>query len=195
MTKKILITGATGAIGRNLCRELIARGDEVTVLTRKAPLNPPKGGRQEAGENIKFVEWNYDNPKELKQHLNGKDVIVHLAGANLGAKRWNEEYKKLCYNSRIVSTRNLVEAIKSIEQKPKAFICANAVGIYGDRGDEILTESSLLGNDFLAGLCKDWETEALKVEEHGIRSVSVRTGLVMMKNEGVLKKLDRKSVV
>jgi hypothetical protein len=189
MTKKIVITGATGAIGRNLCRELIARGDEVTVFTRKAPINPPKGKRQEVGKNIKFVEWNYERMDAWLHELHGVDVIVHLAGTNLGAKRWNEEYKKLCYDSRIISTRNLVEAIKSPDKKPKAFICANAVGIYGDRGDEILTELSSPGNDFLANLCKDWEAEALKAEESGVRSVSLRTGLVMIKNEGVLKKL------
>ena len=194
MTKKILITGATGAIGKNLCRELIARGDEVTVFTR----NPESAKKVLPGVK-QFVEWKYDlidDPSTLKlqrtewmNELNGKDMVVHLAGANLGAKRWNEEYKKLCYDSRIISTRNLVNAINSLEEKPKAFICANAVGIYGDRGDEILEERSAHGNDFLANLCKDWETEALKIEEPGVRVVSVRTGLVLMKNKGVLKKL------
>ena len=192
--KKIIITGATGSIGRNLVKELKARGDEVTVFTRnldKAKNNSPGA--------YKYIKWDYnkpDDPSSLKlrrtgwmNELNGKDIIVHLAGANLGTKRWNAEYKKLAYDSRIISTRNLVEAIKSVEQKPKSFICSSAVGINGDRYDEVLDETSSLGNDFLANLCKDWEKEARKVEELGVRRVSIRTGLVLMKDEGVLKQM------
>ncbi len=121
--------------------------------------------------------------------LNGVDAVVHLAGANLGAKRWNDEYKKLAYDSRIISTRNLVEAIKKVERKPKSFICSSAVGIYGSRYDEVLDENSSLGNDFMSDICKDWEKEAEKVEQYGVRRVSIRTGLVMQKDEGVLKKM------
>jgi hypothetical protein len=182
--KKIVITGATGSIGRRLVDELVSRGDEVTIFSRK----PEEAEKKIANESL-FVKWDYLKPHEWKEYLNGTDAVVHLAGANLGARRWNEEYKKLAYDSRIISTRNLVEAIKSVEQKPKAFICASAVGIYGDRYDDVLDETSSLGNDFLAKLCKDWEKEAEKVEELGIRRVSVRTGLVLLKDEGVLKKL------
>jgi len=182
--KKIVITGATGSIGRRLVDELVSRGDEVTIFSRK----PEEAEKKIANESL-FVKWDYLKPDEWKKYLNGTDAVVHLAGANLGARRWNEEYKKLAYDSRIISTRNLVEAIKSVEQKPKAFICASAVGIYGDRYDEVLDETSSLGNDFLAKLCRDWEKEAEKVEELGIRRVSVRTGLVLLKDEGVLKKL------
>ena len=91
---------------------------------------------------------------EWMNELNGVDAVVHLAGANLGAKRWNDEYKKLAYDSRIISTRNLVEAIKSVEQKPKVFICASAVGIYGNRYDEVLDEKSSPANDFLQSYVK-----------------------------------------
>jgi uncharacterized protein (TIGR01777 family) len=114
---------------------------------------------------------------------------VHLAGANLAAKRWNEEYKKLAYDSRIISTRNLVEAIKLVEQKPKAFICSSAVGYYGNRGDDILSEDELQAHNYLADLCADWEKEAENAEALGVRRVSVRTGLVLSKNEGLLKQL------
>jgi hypothetical protein len=192
--KKIIITGATGSIGQRLVKELTARGDEVAVLSQ----NPQKA-QQKLPSVRSIIKWDYskpDDPSSLTirragwmNELNGVDIVVHLAGANLGAKRWNEEYKKLAYTSRTISTRNLVEAIKSVDQKPKVFICASAVGIYGDRYDEVLDETSLLGNDFLANLCKDWEKEAKKVEELGIRRVSVRTGLVLNKDEGVLKKL------
>jgi uncharacterized protein (TIGR01777 family) len=114
---------------------------------------------------------------------------VHLAGVNLSSKRWDEEFKKMVYDSRVVSTRNLVESIKSVKKKPKAFISSSAVGYYGNRYDEVLDEKSLPGDDYMANLCKDWEAEAAKVEEFDVRRTSVRTGLVLSKDEGVLKQL------
>lgn len=182
--KKIILTGATGSIGRNLAQQLIARGDEVIVFTRN-----PKNATEKLPKEISVVKWDYERLTDWLIELNDVDVVVHLAGANLGAKRWNEEYKKLTYDSRILSTRNLVEAIKSVKQKPKAFICSSAVGIYGNRYDEILDEKSSAGNDFMANICKDWEKEAEIVEQYGVRRVSIRTGLVMQKDEGVLKKM------
>ena len=184
MANKILMTGATGSIGQYLVRELTTRGDEVTIFTR----NPEKAGQKLPGVK-KFVKWDYERLDEWVNDLHGTDAVVHLAGANLGAKRWNKEYKKLSYDSRIISTRNLVEAIKSVEQKPKVFICASAVGIYGNRYDEVLDENSSPGNDYLANLCNDWEKEVQKVEQFCVRRVSVRTGLVLMKDEGVLKQM------
>ena len=100
-----------------------------------------------------------------------------------------KNYKKLAYESRINSTKNLVEAIKSVSQKPRVFICASAVGYYGNRYDEVLTEKSSLANNYLSNLCRDWEAEAEKVENFGVRRVSIRTGLVLDKNEGLMKKL------
>ena len=182
--KKIIITGATGSIGQSLVQELSARGDEVIVFTQY----PEKAGRKLPAVK-KIIKWDYKCMDAWSHELNGVDAVVHLAGANLGAKRWNEEYKKLAYDSRIVSTRNLVEAIKSVENKPKVFICSSATGFYGNRYDEFLDENSSKGNDFLANLCNDWEKEAQKVEQYGIRRVSIRTGLVLMKDEGVLKQM------
>lgn len=182
--KKIIITGATGSIGQNLVRELSARGDEVTVFTR----NPENVAKKIANAN-KYVKWDYQKLEEWREHINGIDVIIHLAGANLGAQRWNEEYKKLAYESRVLSTRNLVEAIKQVNLKPEIFICSSATGFYGNRYDEVLDENSSPGNDFLATLCNDWEKEARKVEQYGVRRVSIRTGLVLMKDEGVLKQM------
>ena len=182
--KKIIITGATGSIGQSLVQELSARGDEVIVFTQY----PEKAGRKLPAVK-KIIKWDYKCMDAWLHELNGVDAVVHLAGANLGAKRWNEEYKKLAYDSRIVSTRNLVEAIKSVENKPKVFICSSATGFYGNRYDEFLDENSSKGNDFLANLCNDWEKEAQKVEQYGIRRVSIRTGLVLMKDEGVLKQM------
>jgi uncharacterized protein len=182
--QKILITGASGSIGRRLIQNLVSRNDEVIVFTQNAQQAQSKlSGVKD------IIKWDYNKPAEWKEYLNGVDAVVHLAGANLGAKRWNEKYKKLAYDSRIVSTRNLVEAIKSFEKKPKVFICSSATGFYGDRYDEVLDENSSSGNNFLATLCYDWEKEAQKVEQYGIRRVSVRTGLVLMKDEGVLKQM------
>ena len=182
--KKIIITGASGSIGRRLVQELAARGDEVIVFTRN-----PKRAEDKIPNAVSLVKWDYSKSDEWKEQLNGTDVVVHLAGANLSGRRWNEEYKKISYDSRVLSTRNLVEAIKFVEQKPKAFICANAVGIYGNRYDEILDEYSEPGNDFLANLCNDWEEEVKRTENCGVRWISLRTGLVLVKGEGLLKQL------
>jgi uncharacterized protein len=182
--KKIVITGATGSIGRRLVQQLTARGDEVIIFTRNT-----KRAEEKIRNGVSLVKWNYSNPGEWEEHLFGVDSVVHLAGANLSSRRWNERYKKIAYESRVISTRNLVEAINSLDKKPKTFICANAVGIYGDKYDEVLDEKSLPANNFLADLCRDWEAEAEKVEQLGVRRVSVRTGLVLDKNEGLIKKL------
>lgn len=182
--KRIIITGATGSIGKKLAKLLIDRGDEVVIFSRD--VNKAKDIIPDAKE---YIEWDYNNPGTWADKLNGADAIVHLAGANLSGKRWNKAFKEIAYNSRIISTRNLIEAINSVEKKPKVFISANAVGIYGDRCDEVLYESSDLGNDFLANLCKDWEAEVKKAEKYNLRWVSVRTGLVLIKGEGLLKQL------
>jgi len=182
--KKIIITGATGTIGRKLCQKLIERGNELTIFTR----NPLDVEKKLPGVK-KFIKWDYESMDGWKQQLNGVDVVVHLSGANLGAKRWNEEYKKLAYKSRVISTKNLVEAITEVENKPRAFICSSAVGIYGNRSDDYLSEDEGRADNFLAKLCADWEKEAAKVETLGVRRVSIRTGLVLSKDEGLLKQM------
>jgi len=182
--KKIIITGATGLIGRKLSRKLIKRGDELTIFTQ----NLINAEKKLPGVK-KFIRWNYNKPGEWKQELNGVDVVVHLAGANLGAKRWNKKYKKLAYESRILSTKNLVEAIAAVDKKPYTFICSSAVGYYGNRDDNYLSEDEEPADNFLAKLCADWEKEAAKVETLGVRRVSVRTGLVLSKDEGLLKQM------
>ena len=183
MSKKILITGGTGSIGSKLVKKLVRRGDKVSLFTRDI-----RKAKKLVPDATEYIEWDYSYPEKWKYFLEHKDVIIHLAGLNLGSKRWNQEFKKKAYNSRIISTRNLIEAVKSVEQKPEAFICSSAVGYYGDRGEEILTEDSEPADDFLAKLCIDWEKEAAEVEKFGVRRVSIRTGLVLDKNEGLLKK-------
>jgi hypothetical protein len=181
---KIIITGATGLIGRTLCEKLISRGDGITVFSRnveKAKKNLPQVNN--------FVEWDYKNPDKWDNEIKGKDAVIHLAGANLFGKRWNDDYKSKILESRQISTRNIVNAIINAKTKPSTLICSSAVGIYGERGDELLTEDSSTGNDFLAQVCKTWEDEAAKVESAGVRRVSIRTGIVLSKNDGALKQM------
>jgi uncharacterized protein (TIGR01777 family) len=171
MNRKIILTGATGLIGQNLCAKLISQGDEITIFTRN-----PGGAKKIILDETEIVEWNHNNPDEWKDYLEGKDAIIHLAGASLAAKRWNENYKLEIYN-----------AIRNCGVKPKVFITASAVGYYGNRGDDLLIEESQPGEDFLAKLCYDWENEAEKVEQFDVRNVSLRIGLVLSKKGGVLK--------
>jgi len=184
MNKKIIVTGATGLIGRKLCSKLLEQGNEITIFTRN-----PEAAKKVIRGAKKYVKWNYNNTEEWKDYLNETDSVIHLAGANLGAKRWNKEYKKLAYESRIISTRNLVEAIEAVNKKPNTFICSSAVGYYGNRSDDYLSEEEKSADNFLANLCADWEKEAAKIETIGVRRVSIRTGLVLSKDEGLLKQM------
>ncbi|MCU0342193.1 MAG: TIGR01777 family oxidoreductase [Ignavibacterium sp.] len=184
MSKKIIITGATGLIGKKLTKALIDRGDEVIVFSRdaeKAKSIFPKA--------IDCVEWNYRKPEEWKSKLENSDAVIHLAGINLFAKRWSNDFKKTVLESRELSTKNLVEAIKSADKKPEVFISASGIGYYGDCSEAVLDETSPKGNDFLAEVCDVWESEAQKVGEVGIRNVQIRTGLVLSPEDGVLKQM------
>ena len=183
MNNKIVITGATGLIGTQLCRTLINRGDEVTVFTRNIG-----SAKNIFGDKFTYVEWNYKNPNEWGRQLEDKDAVIHLAGANLFGKRWTAEYKKVILESRELNTRNLVSAIRSTKNRIKVFISSSAVGYYGSREDEILTEDSKLGHDFLAQVCDVWEKEAEKANEIGIRTAMLRQGIILSKDGGALTK-------
>lgn len=182
--KKIIITGATGLIGQQLTIKLTDMDYKITIFTRN-----PDNAQKKLPNVHKVVKWEYDYVDEWLHELESVDAVIHLAGANLSTKRWNKEYKKLLYDSRIISTKKLIEAIKTVERKPKVFITASAIGYYGNRSDEILTEESEAGKDFLANLCNDWEKEAKNVEQFGVRSVQIRTGLTLSRNEGALKQM------
>ncbi len=184
MNKKIIITGATGQIGTKLCNALINRGDEITIFTRNI-----LKGKRELPEVKKFVEWDYRKPEQWKSELNGKDAVIHLAGANLAGRRWSEQYKKIILDSRLTSTKNLILGMEEIDEKPDLFICASAVGYYGDKDEELITEQSPPSNDFLSDLCKKWELEASKAELLGIRRVNLRQAPVLSKNNGIIKEM------
>lgn len=179
---KILITGATGLVGSHLAQELSRAGHAVVAVTRNAEKARHLG--------TEIVEWKNPETEIFPvTELQGVDVIVHLAGEHIAATRWTEEQKKRIRNSRILSTRNLVAAIAAADAKPKAFICASAIGFYGDRGDEQLTEEAPAGKGFLAEVCKEWEDEASQVKALGVRAVQVRIGIVLAKESGALKEM------
>lgn len=184
MAKRIIITGATGLIGKKLANALIDRGDEVIIFTRNREI-----AKSIFPNAMECVEWNYQHPEQWKSKLENADAVIHLAGINLFAKRWNDEFKKSVLKSRQLSTKNLVDTIKSCNNKPEVFISASGIGYYGDCGESILTEESSAGNDFLADVCKVWESEARKIEQLGVRSVQIRTGLVLSAEDGALKQM------
>ncbi|MHB8931347.1 MAG: TIGR01777 family oxidoreductase [Melioribacteraceae bacterium] len=180
--KKVILTGATGLIGKNIADKLIQRGDEVTIFTRsvdKAKLVIPNA--------VEYVAWNYEQD-DWKKKLDGKDAVIHLAGENVMAKRWNVEHKKNIYNSRVATTRSLVRAIENVKDKPNVLISASAVGYYGN-SEEPVTEESKHGKDFLANVVRDWEKETEEISRHGVRRVNIRTGIVLDKHEGALARM------
>ena len=171
---KVVIGGANGLIGSELARTLRARGEEVVALVRK-PRDP--------GD----VKW--DGQSLPPGTLERADAAVNLSGANIGARRWSEAYKKEIVDSRVESTRAFVDAMRAGRVKPRVFVNASAVGAYGGRGDEELTEESTRGGDFLAGVCKESETEAHRADELGVRTVLLRTGVVLARQGGALKQM------
>lgn len=182
--KKIIVTGATGLIGRKLVASLIEKKIEVIILSRDV-----RKAKSMFPDVKDFVEWDYQKPDEWKSRLENADAVIHLAGVNLFAKRWNSNFKKMIKDSREVSTKNLVEAIIHSNNKAKVFISASGIGFYGDRNNEVLTENSTSGNDFIAEVCNAWELESQQLNKANIRNVQIRTGLVLSKEDGALKQM------
>ena len=178
---RVTATGATGLIGSRLVTALRDRGDEVTVLSR----NPDKAA---SALSVDAERWDPTADAAPASALSGRDAVVHLAGEPI-AQRWNDDVKRRLRDSRIDGTRNLVAGIEAADPRPGVLVSSSAVGIYGDRGDEQLTEDSKPGEDFLAGLCVAWEREAQRAEEHGLRVVNVRTGVVLDRDGGALEKM------
>lgn len=176
----ILITGGTGFIGQELRETLLKEGNNLVIITRD-----PKKYEDESASNQRFIKWD-DN---LEEEMNTIDVVIHLAGENIFGQRWDEEVKKRIYDSRIDSTKSLVEAMRKADKKPELFISASASGIYGNRGDEILDEQSDHADDFLAKVCIDWESESQKASELGVRVTNPRIGIVFEKGGGALEKM------
>lgn len=187
MKKKIFITGGTGLIGRKIVNELCIQGAFVKILTRNVKKARVLFSNSYA---LEFLDSKkYDDPLILKSVIEETDAVINLAGMNVGDRRWNEAFKEEIYSSRINTTKLLVDSIKLSQNKPDSFISASGVGVYGDKKDERINEDSLTGNDFLADVCVDWENEALKAADLGVRVVILRTGIVLDKNDGALPEL------
>jgi uncharacterized protein (TIGR01777 family) len=180
----VFVTGATGLIGTRLCAGLVADGHTVTALSRSAP--GPEAASKSADDGVRLVRGDPATSGEWTMELADADVVVHLAGASVAGGRWTAARKRELVSSRIDSTRTLVAAFEASGQPPKTFVCASAVGYFGPRGDETLTETSAPGSDFLAKLCVDWEAEARHAEALGVRTVSLRFGIVMSRAGGAL---------
>ena len=181
---RVTITGATGTIGRAVKDELRERGDEVTALSRDA-------GRASAALGVEAQEWK--DPKAERpplDSLRGRDGVVHLLGETV-AQRWTDEAKREIRDSRVLSTRNLVEALGELPEgeRPKVLVSQSATGWYGAHGDERLDESEPAADDFLARVTADWEAEAGEARELGMRVTLTRTGVVMSASGGALEKM------
>ncbi len=175
---KILISGSSGLIGGATATALKSDGHNVVRLVRpgKAP-------------NPEDVQWDPMRATVDVAGLEGVDVVIHLSGAGIADGRWTAERKQLLRSSRIDTTRVLVDSLSRLKQKPRVLIVASAIGYYGSRGDEILTESSTNGTDFLALVCRDWEAEASRAAATGIRTIMLRTGIVLSGKGGALPRM------
>src|SRR5262245_47363460 len=182
---RVFVTGGTGLIGSALVRRLTERGDAITLLTRRPEHARPAANPQTtvvAGDPMQAGPW--------MDAVGDCDAVVNLAGENIFNRRWWSAFKQLMYDSRIRSTQNVVAALAKNPRRgdgsPKTLINGSAIGYYGPHGDEELTEEAGPGNDFLAQICLDWENSAMAAEQHGVRVVLLRTGVVLSKEGGAL---------
>ena len=179
----VVITGATGFVGRPLCAHLIGLGHQVTALSRDA-------GKAQSllGSQVRSVAWGEQAGDAWKQAVAGADAMIHLAGESVAGHKWTPEYKAKIRASRVDSTRLLVDAMRGAERKPGVFVSTSAIGYYGDRKDESVTEKSAPRGDFLAEVCVAWEAEARRAEEYGVRVTLMRVGVVLGQG-GALEKM------
>lgn len=179
---RVIITGGTGLIGQNLATELKSRGHEIILLSR----NPDKA-KAPAGVAVK--KWDGVSSVGWLDLVDGNTAIVNLAGESIGERRWTDERKALILNSRIHAGQAVTEAITEAHHKPKVLIQASAVGYYGPRHDEEITEDAPAGNDFLAEVCKQWEASSTGVDTVGVRRVVIRIGVVLSLAGGALPRM------
>jgi len=174
---KILTAGSHGLVGTALIKALEPEGHEIFRLVRHYPGSPSE------------IEWSPDRYSIALARLEGFDAVVNLAGESIAEGRWTEEKKRRIRESRVKGTKLLGDALANLTNPPKTFICASAIGYYGNRGDEILTETSAPGNDFLAEVCVEWEQATALATEKGIRVLNTRFGVILDANGGALAKM------
>ena len=177
---KILVSGVSGPIGAALLPSLISSGAAITRLMRA-----------DSGLSLatatEIIRWDPTKPIAAEA-VSGFDAVIHLAGESI-VGRWTAAKKTKIRDSRIVGTRNLAQALGQAKNKPQVFVCSSAIGYYGDRGDEVLTEQSTPGTGFLADVCRDWEAATQPAADAGIRTVQIRTGMVLSAEGGALGKM------
>jgi uncharacterized protein (TIGR01777 family) len=174
---KVLISGSHGLVGKALISSLSSDGHEIVRLVRGTPSGPAE------------VEWHPNEGRIDAANLEGFDAVVHLAGESIASGRWTDEKKRAIRDSRVKGTALLSEALARLSRPPAVFLSASAIGYYGDRGDEVLTEKSAPGKDFLASVCVEWENATRAAIEKGIRTVHTRFGIILDAEEGALGKM------
>jgi uncharacterized protein (TIGR01777 family) len=181
---RILVSGSTGFLGTALTDVLEREGHTIVRLVR-----PDTGQPDASGAPVKTVRWDPMGGQFDAVAAEGADALVHLAGASIADGRWNAARKNLLRTSRIEATRHLIGALSKLKQPPRVIVASSAIGFYGDRGDETLTESSASGTDFLAGLCREWEAESARGSEFGARVVMLRFGIILAAHGGALPRM------
>src|SRR6266550_8152027 len=174
---KILMSGSHGLVGTALIESLSSDGHDIFRLVRYAPNSETE------------IEWSPERYSIALARLDGFAAVVHLAGESIAEGRWTDEKKKRIRESRVKGTRLLGDALANLSNPPKSFVCASAIGYYGDRGDELLTEASAPGKDFLSDVCVEWEKATALASEKGIRVVNCRFGIILDAKGGALKKM------
>jgi uncharacterized protein len=175
---KVAITGSTGLIGTALGQRLVSDGHDVVAVVRRS-VSPEESA----------LRWDPEAGTIDAGGLDGVEAVVHLAGAGIGDSRWDDDRKRVLVESRTRSTELLATTLAGLDLPPTVLVSGSAVGYYGDRGDEVLTETSGPGDDFLAGLCVAWEAAATPAADAGIRVATIRTGVVLSDAGGALPKL------
>lgn len=183
---KILISGSTGLVGSALVEALSHQGHEITRLLR--PGTELRRRDSTSSRDLPQVLWNPQSGL-LNSRAEEVDAIIHLAGASIAGHRWTAAWKRELRDSRVTATHNLVASLRQLHRPPQIFVAASAIGFYGNRGDEELTESSPPGTDFLAQLTRDWEIESAGAAELGARVVILRFGVVLAKQGGALPRM------
>lgn len=179
---RVVITGGTGLIGSEVARDLGSAGHEIVILTR----NPTQAALP---PNTRAVQWDGKSPAGWSSLLDGDTALVHLAGESIASGRWSDARKRRIRDSRVESGKAVLAAIRQASEKPRVLLQGSAVGYYGPRGAEPVTESSPPGNDFLANVCVEWEASTAEAEALGVRRALLRTGIVLSDKGGALPKM------
>lgn len=181
---RVLITGATGFIGKHLCQNLLDAGYEIIALTRDV-----EKAQEALGSRVQCARWNGKTTEGWQDLIEDAEAVINLAGENLAEGPWTERYRQRILESRVNAGKAVAEAISKAQKKPKALLQASGIGFYGSRGDEELTEASSAGSGFLAEVVKEWEASVKEVEKQPVRVIYLRTGIVLGRGEGMIGKM------